>query len=472
VLTAAGGTATSLYSSGIIDCNITLNGGTLSAEGGTAGGDSKGIFSFSGTYTLAISDGTLTAQGDTKAIDVSITLPASYDWWESTTLPYTPPATGTTFPGTAFSNSSGVLYVKIETTAPPAINGPTALTLTEGYAATSTGPYTLAGNPAPAVTKTSGDVAITWNSATLRLDIAAGLTAGTYPVALTAANGVLPDATLTFTLTVAPATTPPTGVAPRIDGPASLRLTVGYTATSVGPYTVAGSPVPKVTKPTGDDRIVWNNVTRRLDIAPGLPAGIYEVKLRAENSVSSHTFVFTLTVANPVYFLDLPGSFVGGTVTVKTGNRNPYLAEAGDIVTVTVVPDEGYELGEIHVYKLADDGRVIESVVIPLSGSGNVFTFVMPAHHVSIAVTFLDTRSTGIDAIGGEHTGSPLRAHIQNGMLYVSGLTPGQPWSVYNPAGTLIYQGTAPSTGRAETPLPTRGVYIVRSADKVVKAVH
>jgi hypothetical protein len=52
------------------------------------------------------------------------------------------------------------------------------------------------------VTKTSGNAAITWNNTTNKLDIAAGLAAGTYPVTLKAANGVAPDATLTFTLTI------------------------------------------------------------------------------------------------------------------------------------------------------------------------------------------------------------------------------------------------------------------------------
>ena len=84
----------------------------------------------------------------------------------------------------------------------PTITGPTALSLVQGYAATSTDAYTITGEPAPGVTKTSGNASITWNTSTLRLNIAAGLVAGTYPVTLTASNGVAPDATLTFTLTV------------------------------------------------------------------------------------------------------------------------------------------------------------------------------------------------------------------------------------------------------------------------------
>jgi len=76
------------------------------------------------------------------------------------------------------------------------------MTLTVGYAATSTGAYTVTGTAPVTISKTRGNPAITWNSDTLKLDIAAGLAAGTYPVVLTASNGVSPDATLTFTLTV------------------------------------------------------------------------------------------------------------------------------------------------------------------------------------------------------------------------------------------------------------------------------
>jgi len=75
------------------------------------------------------------------------------------------------------------------------------MTLAEGYAATSTGAYTIDGNPAPTVTKTSGIAAILWNSSSKKLEIGAGLSAGIYPVELTATSGTN-TAKLTFTLTV------------------------------------------------------------------------------------------------------------------------------------------------------------------------------------------------------------------------------------------------------------------------------
>jgi hypothetical protein len=84
----------------------------------------------------------------------------------------------------------------------PTITGPAAMTLNTGYAVTSTGEFTVTGTPAPTMTKTSGDGKITWNNTTKKLDIAAGLVAGTYPVVLTATSGAN-TVKFTFTLTVA-----------------------------------------------------------------------------------------------------------------------------------------------------------------------------------------------------------------------------------------------------------------------------
>ncbi|MDR2687720.1 MAG: DUF6273 domain-containing protein [Oscillospiraceae bacterium] len=108
----------------------------------------------------------------------------------------------------------------------PGITGPTTMSLTAGYAATSTGAYTITGIAPVTVTKQSGNAKITWNNTTKKLDIAAGLAAGTYPVVLKAANGTTPDATLTFTLTVNPA------------GATTYTLTLNANGGSVTPATV------------------------------------------------------------------------------------------------------------------------------------------------------------------------------------------------------------------------------------------
>ncbi|MCL2674721.1 MAG: chitobiase/beta-hexosaminidase C-terminal domain-containing protein, partial [Defluviitaleaceae bacterium] len=90
----------------------------------------------------------------------------------------------------------------------PTITGPKTMTLKQDYAKTSSKVFTIKGNAAPTVTKKSGDKKITWNNKTKKLDIAAGLAPGKYPVTLTVKNSVK-TITYTFTLTVEKATRKP-----------------------------------------------------------------------------------------------------------------------------------------------------------------------------------------------------------------------------------------------------------------------
>ena len=81
------------------------------------------------------------------------------------------------------------------------ITGPTGMTIVEGYTATSSAVFTLNERFSPTVTL-SNDFGgkITWNNTTKRLDIAAGIPAGTYTLTLTASGGqqtVSQDFTLT-----------------------------------------------------------------------------------------------------------------------------------------------------------------------------------------------------------------------------------------------------------------------------------
>ena len=91
--------------------------------------------------------------------------------------------------------------------APPSLAGETGGTLTEGYPAASTAAYMIGGYAPVNVTKVHGDAAFSWNNSTKKLEIAAGLPAGVYPVILQASNYASPDAVLMYTLTVQPAQT-------------------------------------------------------------------------------------------------------------------------------------------------------------------------------------------------------------------------------------------------------------------------
>jgi len=96
-----------------------------------------------------------------------------------------------------------VNHIQIFPVVPPTIRGPTALTLLEGYAATSTGAFIITSVPAVTVSIDNNHGGrITWHNTHNRLYIGEGLTGGIYPVVLTVSNGALTNAVLTFTLTV------------------------------------------------------------------------------------------------------------------------------------------------------------------------------------------------------------------------------------------------------------------------------
>ena len=65
---------------------------------------------------------------------------------------------------------------------------------------------------------------------------------------------------------------------------------------------------------------------------------------------------------------------------------------------------------------------------------------------------------------------NPLKAYSQNRILYVSGLTVGETWRVYDILGEIVYQGIA-TDETANTPLQVSGVYIIRAGDKTGKVV-
>ena len=250
---------------------------------------------------------------------------------------------------------------------------------------------------------------------------------------------------------------------PVISGPASLSLVRGYSATSTTPFSISGTPSITVTKLTGDSHITWNNTTKSLDIAAGLPLGSYPVQLQAKNSYGTHTLNFTLTVVEPEYYIEI-GTFAGGSI--KVNSHKALLGHEGETITLQITVNDGFVFESIHVYVMNN-----HSIEIPLTGTGLTRTFTMPAQHVTVVAVFRDPRNVGVEETQDI---ASLQAYAQNGTLFVSGLTVGRSWSVYNVTGRLIYQGIA--NGNAEArhslPLPGRGIFIVTDGKKTIKVAN
>jgi len=280
--------------------------------------------------------------------------------------------------------------------------------------------------------------------------------AGTATITVTDAVSATASITIDFGAISTSTTPPPTS--PRITGPASMKLTAGYAATSTEAFTVTGTSPVTVAKTSGNAKITWNDLTQKLDIAEGLDIGVYDVSIRATNGVGSSTFTFRLTVAEKTFYLDIPSKFPGGTVIANTAN--PYLAVEGETVTLAITPDAGYELVSIDVYLYGT------TTPIALTGTGLTRTFTMPANHITVVAVF-----RLIDVSIAPMVPNVPTAFTQNGILYISGLEPGKAWSVYNVLGTLVYQGVA-NENRAEVTLPGRGIYIVTDGITVVKIAN
>ena len=168
---------------------------------------------------------------------------------------------------------------------------------------------TTTGSPIPGITQTGGlPTGVTFvdnhnGTATLAGTPAIG-TNGTYPLTITAANGALPNASQSFTLTVS-------ATAPTITSPNSATFTVG----SAGTFTVTttGSPVAAITKvgslPGGVTFTDNHNGTGTL-AGTAATRGTYPLTISAANGVAPNASQsFTLTTV---------GGGGGGTTTLTT----------------------------------------------------------------------------------------------------------------------------------------------------------
>ncbi|MDQ2838411.1 MAG: putative Ig domain-containing protein [Actinomycetota bacterium] len=233
----------------------------------------------------------------------------------------------------------------------PAITSADHTTFAVGAAGTFT-VTTTAGTP-PATTLSDGSatlpsgVSFTDNgdgTATLAGTPAAG-TGGTYSLTITASNGVPPDATQTFTLTV-------TDV-PAFSSANSTAFTVG-TAGNFGITTTPGYPTATALTETGalPAGVSFTDNGDGTATLTGTPAagsgGTYPLTLTATNTAGHSDQAFTLTVReSPVITSANNATFtagLAGTFTVTTAGgfpTPPALTETGTLPTGVTFHDNG-----------------------------------------------------------------------------------------------------------------------------------
>ncbi|MGB6746261.1 MAG: Ig-like domain repeat protein, partial [Terracidiphilus sp.] len=196
----------------------------------------------------------------------------------------------------ASSTNSNTDNVTIE--APLAITSASSTTFTVGTAGSFT--VTTTGNPTPTFSETGAlPSGVTLSSAGILSGTPAAGTGGSYSITITASNGVSPNATQNFTLTV--------DQAPAITSANSTILTAG----TAGSFTITATGYPSATfsetgvLPTG----ITLSSAGVLSGTPSGASGAYPLTITASNGVGSNaTQSFTITVnAGPATHLVIPG---------------------------------------------------------------------------------------------------------------------------------------------------------------------
>ncbi len=206
---------------------------------------------------------------------------------------------------------------------PPAFTSADSTSFTEGSASSFTPAAT--GPPAPTITEAGPlPTGITFTGGKLT---GTPTESGTFPITFTASNGIAPDATQDFTLTV--------GVPPAFTSGDSTTFTEG-SASSFTPA-ATGTPAPTITEagplPTG--------ITFTGGALTGTPteSGTFPVTFTASNGIAPDaTQDFTLTVdSSPAFTSAASASFTEGTVSSFTptasGTPAPTITEAGALPT-------------------------------------------------------------------------------------------------------------------------------------------
>jgi len=194
----------------------------------------------------------------------------------------------------------------------PAITTPNSMTFTAGSQGSFT--VTASGYPAPVLTE-SGVLpsGVTFNSGILSGTPAAG---GTYSMTFTAHNGIGPDATQMFTLTVdqAPAFTSASAITFVSGTPG------GFTVTTLGfpPSTLSVTPQPLPAGVTFTDN---GNGTGNLNAAANAATGVFTLTFNAQNGIGApaiQNFTLTIGASQTITFLTSapPTAAYGSNFTV------------------------------------------------------------------------------------------------------------------------------------------------------------
>ena len=246
---------------------------------------------------------------------------------------------------------------------------------------------------------------VTWSSdnpsvATVNNGVVSAVSEGTATITVTTADG---GKTATCAVTVTAAPVPVSGV--KLNK-SETALTVGDTETLTATVAPANATNQNVTWASSDPSVATVDAAGKVTaVAPGTAT------ITATTVDGGFTATCTVTVrpyippANPNYKITVEAT-QGGTVTA-----DPTAAKAGTTVTLTPVPDRGYQVGTVAV-----TDRFGEPVAVTEQADGT-YTFTMPNGQVTVTVTFEQAPLPFPDVTEGDWFYDAVRYAYENGLM-------------------------------------------------------
>ena len=206
------------------------------------------------------------------------------------------------------------------------------------------------------------------------------------------------------TLTVNAATVSVTGVTLT---PASLSLFTGDTATLTATVQPSNATNQNVTWSSDKPDVATVDAAGKVT---AVGAGTATITVTTEDGGKTDTCTVTVTrpyipPANPNYKITVAAT-QGGAVTA-----DPTAAKAGTTVTLTPVPDRGYQVGAVAV-----TDRFGDAVAVTEQADGT-YTFTMPNGQVTVTVTFEQAPLLFPDVTEGDWFYDAVRYAYENGLM-------------------------------------------------------
>ena len=273
----------------------------------------------------------------------------------------------------------------------------TSLGLTEGDTETLTATVEPSDATNKNVTWSTSDASI----ATVTDGVVTAVAPGTATITVTTEDG---NKTATCAVTVTAATVPVTGVTLN---KTSTSLYVGDTETLTPTITPDNATNKNVTWSSDDTSVATVDASGLVTAVARGTAVITATAADGSGASASCTVTVSsyLPPANPNYRITVEAT-QGGTVTA-----DPTAAKAGATVTLTPVPDRGYQVGSVAV-----TDRFGDPVAVTEQADGT-YTFVMPNGQVTVTVTFEETPLPFTDVTEGDWFYDAVRYAYETGLM-------------------------------------------------------